>query len=280
MPSLLETVKAAFSRELVRHVASRLGEAESGVSKAVGGIVPMVLCGLVNQAGSGASQAVFNLSRQAWLGTHYNVSTVTGVLGVLGSNFASGNSLVQGHEVLEKLFGTGSYVLIEPISAFASIRLESADTLLKLVGTVLPALLGQYAASRQLPPSGLAAELAAIKGPVRAMLPAGLKGLVGLLWLSGMATGLQQPAAPARSLTRVMRKRAAAAVEWTVQRSSMLVALVGGVMLVGFMLAETAAGNEIPAKPAAVQLPATAVSLEMEADAGPRPLETKELGLF
>ncbi|MDO7847256.1 DUF937 domain-containing protein [Hymenobacter sp. M29] len=276
---MLDTVKAAFSRELVRHVASRLGEAESGVGKAVGGIVPMVLCGLVNQAGSGASQAVFNLSRQAWLGTHYNVSTTTGVLGVLGSNFASGNSLVQGHDVLEKLFGIGSHVLIEPISAFAGIRVESADTLLKLAGMVLPALLGQYAASRQLQAVGLASELAAIKGPVRAMLPAGLQGLVGLLWLSGMATGTKQPDAPTRSLTSVVRARAVAAMEWTVRRSSMLVVLVGGVVMLCFMLAETA-GNEAPVRPAAVQLPATAVSLEMEADSGPRPLETKELGLF
>ncbi|MDO7853435.1 DUF937 domain-containing protein [Hymenobacter convexus] len=280
MPNVLDIVKAAFSRELVRHVASRLGEAESSVGRAVGGIVPMVLCGLVNQSGSGASQAVFNLSRQAWLGTHYNVNTTTGVLGVLGSGFASGNSLVQGHDVLEKLFGTGSRVLVEPISAFAGIRAESADTLLKLVGTVLPALMGQYAASRRLQASGLASELAAIKGPVRAMLPAGLQGLVGLLWLGGLATGLKPTTAPPRTLTSVVRERVGSTVEWTVRRSSMLVVLVGGMVMLCFVLAGTAAGNEAPVRPAAVQLPATAVSLEMEADAGPRPLATKELGLF
>ncbi|MFD2717292.1 DUF937 domain-containing protein [Hymenobacter monticola] len=278
MPSLLDIVKAAFSRELVRHVASRLGEAESSVSKALGGIVPLVLCGLVNQAGAGARQAVFNLSRQAWLGTHYNVSTTTGVLGVMGSSAATG--LVQGHDVLEKLFGTGSRVLVEPITAFAGIRAESADTLLRLVGTVLPALLGQYAASRQLQAAGLATELAALKGPVRAMLPAGLQGLVSLLWLSGLATGAKQPVPPARSLTSVMRERAGSAVDWTVRRYGALVALVGGVVMLCFVLAETAAGNEAPAHPAMVQLPANAVSQEMEGETGPRPLETKELGLF
>jgi len=280
MPGLLDTVKAAFSRELVRHVASRLGEAESSVSKAVGGIVPMVLCALVNQAGAGASQAVFSTSRQAWLGTHYDVGTTTGVLGVLGSSYASSSSLKQGHDVLEKLFGTGSHVLIEPIKAFAGIRQESAHTLLNLVGTVLPALLGQYAASRQLQAAGLASELAAIKGQVRAMLPPGLQGLVGLLWLGGLATATAPPKMAPRRLTVVMRDRAVSAIEWAVRRSSVLVAIVGCVVTLCFVLAETAAGSEVPAHPALVLLPATAVTMEMEADAGPRPLETKELGLF
>jgi hypothetical protein len=274
MSSVLNTVKAAFSRELVRHVASRLGEAELGVSKAVGGIVPMVLCGLVNQVSAGASAAVFDLSRKAWLNTHYDVSTTTGMLGVLGSN------LEQGRDVLEKLFGAGSQVLIEPIRAHAGIREESTRKLLKLVGMALPALLGQYAAARQLQAGGLAAELAASKGQVRALLPAGLQGLVGLLWLSGMATGTRQPDTSARSLTSVVRERAASAMEWTVRRSSMLVALVGGAVMLCFVLAETAAGSEMPVRPAPVQLPANVVSLEMEADTGPRPLETKELGLF
>ncbi|MBF9143930.1 DUF937 domain-containing protein [Hymenobacter sp. BT439] len=261
-------------------MASRLGEAESSVSKAVSGIVPMVLCGLINQAGSGASQAVFTMSRQAWLSTHYNVSTTTGMLGVLGSSVASGNGLVTGQAVLEKLFGTGSHVLVEPIKNFAGIREESADTLLRLVGTVLPALLGQYAAGRQLQAAGLASELAASKGAVRALLPAGLQGLVGLLWWSGLATGLSHPAAPARSLTSVVRERMVSVLDWTVQRYSMLVALVGGVVMLCFALAGTAAGTEAPVQPAPIRLPATAVSQEMEAETGLRPLETKELGLF
>jgi hypothetical protein len=269
-------LKAVFSRELVRHTASRLGETESSVGKAISGIVPMVLCGLVNQASNGSSQAVFNLSRQAWLATHYDVSTTTGVLGVLGSSFATGEALEQGHAVLEKLFGTGSHVLIEPIQAFAGVRAETAGTLLRLVGTVLPALLGQYAASRQLLAAELAAELAAIKGPVRAMLPGGLRGLVGLQWWSGLAVGATPPVPAARGLALAMRERAAPVLDWAVRRYGMLVAVVGSAMMLCFVLAETAGGSEVPPLP----LSSTAMGLEMEAETGPRPLETKDLGLF
>lgn len=53
MTSLLDTIKATFSRELVSHLASRLGEAENGVSKALGGLVPVELAGLIKKVGAG-----------------------------------------------------------------------------------------------------------------------------------------------------------------------------------------------------------------------------------
>ena len=43
MKGLLSSIKTSFSRELIGHIAARLGEGENSVSKALGGIVPVVL---------------------------------------------------------------------------------------------------------------------------------------------------------------------------------------------------------------------------------------------
>jgi OmpA-OmpF porin, OOP family len=65
--NLLETVSGLFNNDLVRKAASSLGESEGGIQKAVSGIVPSVLTGLLNKASSGghAASGVLDLAKQA-----------------------------------------------------------------------------------------------------------------------------------------------------------------------------------------------------------------------
>ena len=55
--NLLDTVNGLFNNDLVNKAASSLGESEGGIKKAISGIVPSVLAGLLNKAGSGGSNS-------------------------------------------------------------------------------------------------------------------------------------------------------------------------------------------------------------------------------
>lgn len=186
MLSLLDSIRAAFSRELVNHVAARMGESENGITKALGGIVPMVLCGLINKAASCESEEMFVLSERAYQLANGRVGSLTGILGMLGGGTYSGSALRQGEHLLSTLFGTWEGSVAAPVSAFAGIRPESAMVLLRMVGAVLPAMLGQYAAHQRLNAYGFMTTLLSLKSQARTLLPAGLRGLTGLLWLGGL----------------------------------------------------------------------------------------------
>ena len=59
--NLLIAIKDTFSRKLIIHIAAWLGEAESGINRALNGNVPVVLGGLISQTKAGDSQAVHSL---------------------------------------------------------------------------------------------------------------------------------------------------------------------------------------------------------------------------
>ena len=48
--SIINLIKEQLSPELVSKVATELGESESGVSKAIGGLLPAILGGFVHQS--------------------------------------------------------------------------------------------------------------------------------------------------------------------------------------------------------------------------------------
>ena len=237
MLSLLDSIRAAFSRELVNHMAARMGESENGVNKALGGMVPMVLCGLINKAASCEPEEVFALSERAYQLANGRVGSMTSMLGILGRGTYSGSGPQQGEHLLGTLFGTWESSVAVPVGTFAGIRLESATVLLRMVGAVLPAMLGQYAAHQRLNAPGFTATLLGLKSQARALLPAGLRGLTGLLWLSGLGataprTNLSAMALPpswpaGRAMNSFGRRQWGQVVAVLVSLLAMLYLLVG-----------------------------------------------------
>ncbi|MBD2768044.1 DUF937 domain-containing protein [Hymenobacter sp. BT664] len=183
---ILFTIRTTFSSRLVGHIAARLGECEKGITNALAGIVPLVLGGLINKAAAGGSEAIFELSQNAYRSTNASLSSVTGILGILGSGTAPGSGLQRGESLLITLFGTARQGMANSISDYACIKVNSAATLLSMVSAVLPAVLGQYAATYNLKARGVMETLLALKGKVRTMLPPGLYGLTCLAWLGGI----------------------------------------------------------------------------------------------
>lgn len=192
MTNLLIAVKSTFSRKLIIHIAARLGEAESGISRALSGIVPVVLGGLISQTQAGASQAVHSWSQDACQATQNSLDSVTGVLGMLGSGLAPGSAMARGESVLAALFGAGgSAVIARPIVDYAGIRATSAVALVQLTSAVMLALLGAQVAGARLTPAGLGTELLGLREHVRKVLPSALYGTTGLRIMAPVAAKLR-----------------------------------------------------------------------------------------
>ena len=181
---LLDTIKHTFSRELTSHLAARLGEGESCISKALSGIVPLVLQAFASKAGAGDCQTLFHLSTEACDALHDQLGSVTGILGLMGRVQAHSGPRVQGAPLLLWLFGTNGTVISHPIGAFAGIKPISAISLLNIVAAMLPALLGQYVNRYQLRASSLSAGLLRLSARAGSVVPPALQQLAAMLELA------------------------------------------------------------------------------------------------
>ncbi len=176
--NLIDTVKGYLTPDLISKASSYLGESESGVSKALSGIVPAALSGFISKATSGGSGASEVLSAA-------KDSHSSGMLDMLG-NFAGdgGGFMNKGLSMLQGLFGDKVSSIISAISSFAGIKSSSASSLFSMAAPVASASIGKYASENNLSADGLSSFLSSQKSAVMNMLPSGLSSLAGSLGLS------------------------------------------------------------------------------------------------
>jgi OmpA-OmpF porin, OOP family len=178
--NLLDVVKGQFNSDLVSKAASLLGENESGVSKAISGIVPSVLSGLVSKATSGNSGATEILS--AAKDTHGGglFSNLSGLLG-------NGDLLSKGAGLLSGLFGDKVSGIINAISGFAGIKSSSASSLMSMAAPMALSSLGKHATENNLSAGGLMDMLSSQKSSIMSALPGGLSSIAGMLGIGKVA---------------------------------------------------------------------------------------------
>ena len=171
--SLIDLIKGQIGQEMVSQAATQLGESESGVSKAIGGLLPAVLGGLADNADKpGVLDAVTGAASSGLLGN------------LLGGS--SNNSLVT--TLLSSLFGDKIGGLLNLISGYSGVSSSSASSLLNMVTGATLGSVGKYAADNNLDASGITNLLGEQKGLVSSLLPAGLSlGTLGLGSLFGGA---------------------------------------------------------------------------------------------
>lgn len=157
--NIIELIKGQLGPALVSQAATQLGESESGISKAISGIIPSVIGGMANHADdSTVLNSITGASSEGLLGN------------LLGGT--TGNSLVS--SVLQKIFGDKVAALINTIAGFAGISNGSASSLLNMVTGASLGTIGKYAADQNLDASGISSLLKDQKGVVSTLLPAGL----------------------------------------------------------------------------------------------------------
>ncbi len=166
--NVIDLIKGQLGPALVSQAASQLGESESGVSKAIGGLLPAVVGGLANNADNpGILNALTGAASSGLLGN------------LLGGS--SDNSMISG--VLSSIFGDKTAGLVNSISNFSGVSNSSASSLLNTVTGAALGTVGKYASDNNLGASGITSLLGDQKGILSTLLPAGLSlATMGLNW--------------------------------------------------------------------------------------------------
>ncbi|AZB35933.1 OmpA family protein [Chryseobacterium bernardetii] len=157
--NVIDLIKGQLGPALVSQAASQFGESESGISKAIGGLLPAVVGGLANNANNpGVVDAITKASSSGILGN------------LLGGS--SNNPIIT--SLLSSLFGDKIGGLVNSIASFSGISNNSAGSLLNLVTGATVGTVGKYAADNNLGASGISSLLNDQKGIISSLLPAGL----------------------------------------------------------------------------------------------------------
>ncbi|HTI90513.1 MAG TPA: OmpA family protein [Puia sp.] len=202
--NFLDSVKGLFSGDLVAKAASSLGEGEGSIAKALTGIVPAVLGGIVSKGTSGidGASSVLDLAKNA---------AGSGIIGNLGNMFGGGGSpmLSSGLDMARRLMGDKLTGIAGIISGFAGIKDSSVSSLLGMVAPMALGVLGQHASQNNLTPGSLSNLLASQKDSITAALPAGLSSLAGLTGLSAAGSAISSATGSAISSATGSVKQAA-----------------------------------------------------------------------
>lgn len=189
--NLLDLVKDQVTGQLAKSAAGFLGESESGVTKALGGIFPSILGSVISK---GANES----------GAKGLLDMIGGVdsslLGNIGGLLGGGKSdalMSVGSSLLSGLLGNKLGGAVDLISKVSGLKSGSTMNLFKMAAPLLMGLIGKQVSKNNLGVSGLMSLLSNQKSHVEKALPAGMGSLMGLGSLlssakdavSGAATG-------------------------------------------------------------------------------------------
>ena len=173
--NIIDLIKGQLGSALVSQAAGQFGESESGISKAIGGLLPAVLGGLANNSSNSTILDAITGPQSGGL--------LTNLLG--GS---TGNSLIS--TIVSSIFGDKASGLINAISSYAGVSNSTSSSLLNMVTGASIGSLGKYASDNSLDRSGVSRLLDDQKGVLSSILPAGLSlASLGLgNWFGGSTT--------------------------------------------------------------------------------------------
>ena len=175
--NLLDSVKGMFTSDLISKAGNLLGENESSVQRAVSGIVPSVLAGILSKAGSGDVGSMLNMAKSA---------VSSGMLSNI-SDFSGGNFLTKGADMLKGLFGDRTSDVTNTVAGFAGIKTTSAASLMSIAAPAALGALGKHAESTGMNAGGLLSFLNSQKDSILNSLPSGLN-LAGALGLGSIGS--------------------------------------------------------------------------------------------
>jgi outer membrane protein OmpA-like peptidoglycan-associated protein len=192
--SLLESLSAYITPNVISNASSLLGESPGNTQKALTGILPTLLAGASSLGSStgGASRLMTMLQSGGFDGSILNN------LPALLSNKTQTESLVgSGKELLGTLLGDKGPAVANAVANYSSITPSSASSLLALGAPMVMSMLGKIQVSQGLGASGLASLLTSQKSGLMAAIPAGLASMPGISSLFGSAGAAVSPAATA-----------------------------------------------------------------------------------
>lgn len=176
--NLLDSVKGLFNTEMIGKASNMLGEDPNNVQKAVSGIVPSVLAGILNKAGTGDTGSILGMAKDA-----FNSGALSGIGNLLGNE----NILSKGADMLKGLFGEKAASVTNMISGYAGIKSSSATSLMSMAAPAALGMLGKHATETNMSSGGLLSFLNSQKESILNSIPSGLN-LAGALGLSSLGS--------------------------------------------------------------------------------------------
>jgi len=183
---LLESAKNLFNGNVISQASAQLGESEGGIQKALSGIIPTVLTGLLHKTeSSGDVSGLLNLVK----GSASDASPAALTSALQGG---AGTLLSKGADLLRSLFGDKAGAIAATLAGYAGIKESSANTLLQSAAPATLGTVGQYAIQNNLSAGGFAAFLNSQKDKILNAVPGGLNlaGILGLGSLSAIGSKL------------------------------------------------------------------------------------------
>lgn len=176
MSDLLNSLKNLATPALLDQVAGHLGENPSNVQKALTGLVPTVLSGLVGKSGdNNAMNGIFDLLKGAG-----GNNVLDGLSGLVSSgSLAHDNPANPASGLLSSLFGNKLGGIVNLVSGFSGVKNASASSLLGLAGSLVTGFLGNKIAGG-LSLSSLTGLLNSEKSSILSAVPGGLGSLLNL----------------------------------------------------------------------------------------------------
>ena len=186
--NLVQMVTDAAKDQLLKKVSSALGESESGVSSALGSMIPTIIGSLAGKASTeqGASEFLDFMGKSGMS---------DGLLDNIGDMFGDtqkSNSLMDmGGSALGFLFGQNKVgSLIDIVSRFTGMGSSSSGSLMRMAAPFVISMIGRYIKQKALNPAAIASMFMGQKSNIQNAMPAGLmKELGGFSQLANFAAG-------------------------------------------------------------------------------------------
>jgi outer membrane protein OmpA-like peptidoglycan-associated protein len=172
----LDSVRGLLSGDLISKASNTLNEDENRVQNAMSGIVPSVLTGIINKAGSGNAGSILSMAKDT-----ANSGMLSGIGNILGNN----SLLDRGSDLLRGIFGNRLNDVINMIASYAGIRSASASSLMSMAAPAALGTLGAHAISTNMNERTLVSYLDNQKDSIMRALPSGLN-LAGALGVSSL----------------------------------------------------------------------------------------------
>lgn len=158
--NLIDFVKSQMSPALIAQTAVQLGESESGVSKAISGLLPILVGGFANNA---SNPGIFGAVKD---------TISNGLINNLIDGKGKSNNLV--FKLLPLIFGDKTNALTGAVSNFSGVSHDSSNSILNLLAGSTLGSLGKYVSDNNVDQSQFSNLLSDQKGIVSSLLPAGL----------------------------------------------------------------------------------------------------------
>lgn len=168
-------VKDQVSGPLASQASKFLGESESSVGKALGGIFPAVLGKMINTSeDSSGLTKLFDMAKGA------DTSILDDVSGLFGGGAGNVAKLMNnGSGALNLLLGNNTGGLIDKIAEFSGLKGSAASSLIKMAAPFLMSMVGRQIKEKALDVIGFGKLLGSQKQHVKSAMPSGLMSKLG-----------------------------------------------------------------------------------------------------